>query len=60
MEKIAQSSPLIEQIAQYKTEIETLLTKRKSITARITVAQMPQEQRYNKLKQEGKKKKMLF
>ena len=55
MKIIAKSSELIDQINQYKIDIETLIEKRKSIPARITIEQMPQEQRYNQLKQEGKK-----
>lgn len=55
MKIIAQSSELVEQINQYKIDIDLLITKRKAIPARITIEQMPQEKRYNKLKQEGKK-----
>ena len=55
MKIIAKNSGLIEQINQYKIDIDILIAKRKSIPARITIEQMPQEKRYNKLKQEGKK-----
>ena len=57
MKKIAKCSPLIEQINEYTIEINTHIEKRKATPARITVAQMPPEHRYNKLKQEGKKLK---
>lgn len=55
MKGIAKSSELIEQINQYKATIDTLTTKRASIASHITVGQMPEGKRYNKLKQEGKK-----
>jgi hypothetical protein len=55
MESIAKSSSLVDQISGHKATIEDLLSKRKKVSARISVSEMPQEQRYNKLKQEGKK-----
>ncbi len=55
MKIIAKSSELVERINRHKTDIEELLVKRESVPAQITVEQMPQEKRYNKLKQEGKK-----
>jgi seryl-tRNA synthetase len=55
MKIIAQSSQLIAQINEYKIAIEMLLAERKAIPASITIAQMPEEKRFNKLKQEGKK-----
>lgn len=54
---IAKSSSMIDQLNNYNDEIKVLLAKRKDTTARITVGQMPQEYRYNKLKQESKKLK---
>ena len=51
------SASMIDQISDYNDEIKDLLDKRKDTPARITVAQMPQENRYNKLKQESKKLK---
>lgn len=54
---IEKSASMIDQINGYNDEIKDLLTKRKDIPARITVAQMPEEIRYNKLKQESKKLK---
>lgn len=57
MKNLAKCSPLIEQINEYTIEINTHIEKRKATPARITVAQMPPEHRYNKLKQEGKKLK---
>lgn len=56
-EKIFKTSPLIEQITGYNNQINSLLEKRVHTSARITIAEMPEEQRYNKLKQEGKKLK---
>lgn len=55
--KIAKNAELIEKINVHDREIETLKAKRKSIPTRITVAQMPETHRYNKLKQESKKLK---
>lgn len=57
VQKIIKSSPLIEQINAYNDEIKSLLAKRESTASRISIAEMPQEQRYNRLKQEGKKLK---
>jgi hypothetical protein len=51
------SASMIDQINDYNDEIKDLLAKRKDTPARITVAQMPEENRYNKLKQESKKLK---
>jgi len=54
---ILKNSHLIEQINSYKDQINVLLAERKSVPSRISIAQMPEEKRYNKLKQEGKKLK---
>jgi hypothetical protein len=54
---ILKYSDLIEKVQAYKIEIERLKALRKTIPTKITVAQMPEEKRYNKLKQEGKKLK---
>lgn len=54
---ILKNSALVEKVETYKIEIERLKAMRKTISAKITVAQMPEEMRYNKLKQEGKKLK---
>ena len=54
---ISKNADLIDQISARNQEIEVLKIKRKGIHSRITVAQMPEEYRYNKLKQEGKKLK---
>lgn len=53
--KISMTSNLIERINEYKEEIIILLNKRKKIPSRISLDQMPEDQRYNKLKQESKK-----
>ena len=57
MKSLAKSSSLIEQINEYNDHIKALLAKRKNTPSRITIAEMPLEQRYNKLKQESKKLK---
>ena len=54
---ILKSKDMIENISEYKDEINGLLAKRKLEPSRISIAQMPQEQRYNKLKTESKKLK---
>lgn len=54
---ILKSDTLLEQIETHNKEIERLKLKRKTIPTRISIAQMPQEKRYNKLKQESKKLK---
>ncbi len=52
---IAKTSDLIEQIDADKKLIEQLLAKREKIPARISIADMAPEIRFEKLKQEGKK-----
>ena len=54
---ILKSKDLIENINEYNEEIKGLLAKRKLEPSRISIAEMPQEQRYNKLKTESKKLK---
>ena len=54
---ILKSSDLIDKINGYSDVIKDLLAKRKSLPSRISIAEMPQEQRYNRLKQESKKLK---
>lgn len=54
---ISKNASLVEKIDAHKNEIQRLKAKRKTIPTKITIAQMPQEKRYNKLKQEGKKLK---
>lgn len=48
---------LLIKIEEYSKEIEQLLEKRKTLPKRISIAQMPKDKRYNKLKSEGKKLK---
>lgn len=60
MKDIAESSDLIEQINPYNQQINQLLKKRSDVPFRITVEDMLEDVRYNKLKQESKKLKMLF
>lgn len=57
MKSIGKSASLIEQINEYKDKIKELTVSRTNVQARISIAEMPQDQRYNKLKQEGKKLK---
>ncbi len=56
-QNLIKSSPLIEKINGYNDEIKDLLEKRKSQPSRISIAEMPEDKRYNKLKQESKKLK---
>lgn len=46
-------SKLVETIEAKQHLIETLITKRQSIDARITLSEMPDDKRYNKLKTES-------
>jgi hypothetical protein len=57
IEAVAKKSELIEQIDNYTIEIDQLVEQRKKVPSRIKVADMPEEIRYNKLKQESKKLK---
>lgn len=54
---ILKSTDLIEKINGYNDEIKGLLAKRKMKPSRISIAEMPPQQRYNKLKTESKKLK---
>jgi hypothetical protein len=54
---ILKSANLIEKINGYNTEIKSLLAKKKNQPSRISIAQMPPQQRYNKLMIESKKLK---
>ncbi|NWJ98932.1 MAG: hypothetical protein HXX20_24595, partial [Chloroflexi bacterium] len=57
MKSLSKATALIEQISEYKEIIKDLTIKRTHVPSRIRIDQMPLEQRYNKLKQEGKKLK---
>jgi hypothetical protein len=57
LKSISKSASLIEQINEYKEKIKELTVNRANFPARISIAEMPDNQRYNKLKQEGKKLK---
>ena len=57
---LRKNASLIEQINDYNDEAQGLLDKRKGTPSRITVAAMPEDSRYNKLKQESKKLKNLI
>ncbi|MDP3914197.1 MAG: hypothetical protein Q8R96_10730, partial [Bacteroidota bacterium] len=54
---IIKSANLIEKINGYTDEIKVLLAKRKDQPSRISIAEMPPQQRYNKLMIESKKLK---
>ena len=54
---ILKSANLIEKINGYNDEIKALLEKRKDQPSRISIAEMPPQQRYNKLIIESKKLK---
>jgi len=54
---IVNTSDLIEKINAFNNEIDVLLKERSKKPSRINLSEMPQEQRYNKLKQESKKYK---
>ena len=54
---ILKSADLIEKINEYNRQIAALLAERKNQPPRIGIAEMPAEQRYNKLMQESKKLK---
>lgn len=54
---IINTSDLIEKINAFNNEIDLLLKERSKKPSRISLSEMPQEQRYNKLKQESKKYK---
>lgn len=53
--QINSSCDLIEKINNLDQSIQELIEKRKKIKSRITIDQMPEGMRYNKLKQESKK-----
>jgi len=55
--RLLKNSSLIDKIKEFKNEIKDLTQKRKSQPSRISIAQMPIESRYNKLKTESKKLK---
>ena len=54
---LLKNDKLVQSINEHSQEVESLLKRRKEVPARITVQQMPQDQRYNKLIQESKKLK---
>ena len=54
---ILKSANLIEKIKGHNDEIKILLAKRKDQPSRISIAEMPPQQRYNKLMTESKKLK---
>lgn len=57
LKDIAKSSDLIEQINSYNKQIKQLLQERSKLPSRIKVKDLPEQVRYNKLKQESKKLK---
>jgi hypothetical protein len=57
LKTVAKKSDLLLKIEDYSTDIEQLLVQRSSIKSHISIAMMPEDKRYNKLKTEGKKLK---
>ena len=55
MKSLSQSSELLEQLRVQKAYIEQLIKERSQYKARVSVEEMPEEKRYNKLKTESKK-----
>ena len=53
--KISKSTDLIERINTYKEDIIRLLEIRIKVPSRLTLSEMPEDHRYNKLKLESKK-----
>ena len=53
-ELIASHSTITEKITEHKAELEILLNEKKNTPARIRIAEMSKEKRYNKLKTESK------
>jgi len=54
-ENMLKTSKLIEQINEYDEQINRLLKQREALPSRISLGEMPEEVRYNKLIQESKK-----
>jgi hypothetical protein len=54
---LLKNDDLVQLIDEYNQEIGSLIKSRKEVSSRITVQQMPKDQRYNKLIQESKKLK---
>lgn len=57
LKNMTESCQLLEQLQAYDEDIEALLQQRSHQPARITVEEMPEEKRYNKLLAEGKRLK---
>jgi len=53
--KMSKVSGLLEKINDYEQEIGIIQQDRKGLLSRITISQMPEEERYDKLKTESKK-----
>ena len=52
--EIAKNSDLLERIDIYEEQIQILIKKRSRIASRITLEQMPEDTKFNKLKKESK------
>ena len=52
---IIKTADLMDQIQTFDQEIEAKLKQRKQVPARISISQMPEEKKFNRLKQESKK-----
>ena len=57
---IAKNALLTEQITDYTDNINDLLSKRKTVSSRIKVKNLPEDKKYNKLIEESKKLKNLI
>lgn len=60
LQNYSESSDDLAQIDVYKDQISEMLYQRKQMPSKISIADMPQELRFNKLKQEGKKYKNVI
>lgn len=57
MQRIVKDSSIFDQISRYKVISNDLLAKRVKVLFRLSISEMPEDQRYNKLKRDGKKLK---
>jgi hypothetical protein len=57
---VIHESSVLDQINDFDDEINKLIEERKSVSARITIDQLPTDKQYNMLKQESKKLKNII
>ena len=60
IQSLGKGADIFIKIDEYDTLIQDLLNKRKETLTRISIAQMPEDKRYNKLKTESKKLKNIM